>query len=46
MMKKTFALAAIAALFILSLSSCKTHEKCPAYTKVNHGQSEVLVKNS
>jgi hypothetical protein len=31
-MKKLFAVIAVAA-FIISLSSCKTHEKCPAYGK-------------
>jgi hypothetical protein len=45
-MKKIIVVTAIAALFIVSLSSCKTHEKCPAYTKVNKSQSEALVKHS
>lgn len=45
-MKKVIVVTAITVLFIVSMSSCKTHEKCPAYTKVTKPTAEVLVKHS
>lgn len=45
-MKKIFVVTAITAFFIVSLSSCKTHEKCPAYAKAVKSHTEVTVKNS
>ena len=38
LMKQLFTLL-IVAVSILALASCKTHEKCPAYGKVNPAQS-------
>jgi hypothetical protein len=34
-MKKFLAIIATVALFAIILSSCKSHELCPAYGKVN-----------
>ncbi len=33
-MKKTITLALIALVVAITVSSCKSHEKCPAYSKV------------
>jgi len=41
-MKKTLILAALVA-FIASISSCKMHEKCPAYGKVTKSGKEVRI---
>lgn len=45
-MKKITVIAAIAVLFIVFLGSCKTHEKCPAYTKAPNIHNQALTKNS
>ncbi len=34
-MKKTFLLFAFVGFLALTVSSCKSHEKCPAYSKVS-----------
>lgn len=41
-MKKLALLSAVVFAFCVSLSSCKSHEKCPAYSKAN----SVSVKKS
>jgi len=39
-MKKLFVLAVSLFLFGIILSSCKTHEKCPAYSHVEKAKTE------
>jgi hypothetical protein len=34
-MKKLFGVVVLFAIVAVSLSSCKSHEKCPAYSKAN-----------
>lgn len=41
-MKKIILSLVIVAFVCVVLSSCKTHERCPAYSKAN---SEKIVKN-
>lgn len=36
-MKKLITLSFIASFVALSFSSCKSHERCPAYSKVEQG---------
>lgn len=36
-MKKTITLSFIALVVAIAVSSCKSHEKCPAYSKVEQG---------
>ncbi len=38
-MKKLALLSALLIAFCASLTSCKSHEKCPAYTKANSAVS-------
>lgn len=33
-MKKLITLSIIASVIVLSVTSCKSHERCPAYSKV------------
>jgi hypothetical protein len=39
--RKIFAIIALALFTSLSISSCKTHERCPAYGKVISPEKEV-----
>ncbi len=41
MKRFVFGLALITAV-VVSVSSCKTHEKCPAYSKVNASHSPAV----
>ncbi len=34
-MKKLLGVVVVFAIVVLSLSSCKSHEKCPAYSKAD-----------
>lgn len=37
-MKKTITLVLVALVVAITVSSCKSHEKCPAYSKVEQGE--------
>jgi hypothetical protein len=39
--RKFFAILALAAFTTMAISSCKTHERCPAYGKINSSEKEV-----
>jgi hypothetical protein len=41
-MKKLITLSFIAAVIVLSITSCKSHERCPAYSKVEQGQKQSI----
>jgi len=41
-MKKLFAISALAFVVVLAVSSCKSHERCPAYNKVEQSQKQAL----
>ena len=43
-MKRILTLLAIVMVVCSVLSSCKTHERCPAYGKINKGNIEKSVK--
>jgi hypothetical protein len=40
-MKKILVIAVIAVLSAISFISCKSHEKCPAYSQVEQGPETV-----
>ena len=39
-MKKVLSITLVVLLVALSLSSCKSHERCPAYNKVEQAQKK------
>jgi hypothetical protein len=41
-MKKFTILSLVAIVLAISLSSCKSHEKCPAYSKVEHNAKKSI----
>lgn len=41
-MKKVISLSIVALVISISLNSCKSHEKCPAYNKVETKKAEKL----
>ena len=41
-MKKLAVIALILVVSAISFSSCKSHEKCPAYSKVEHSSKKAL----
>lgn len=41
-MKKLVTLSIIAFVIILSVTSCKSHERCPAYSKVEQAHKAAI----
>lgn len=41
-MKKFFAFTFLAAIVAITIPSCKSHERCPAYGKVEQSQKKSL----
>jgi|GEM_PF-811316 len=44
MSKKVTIFSIILATFMLAISSCKTHERCPAYGKIDQQKTNKLLQ--